>query len=75
MYKTTQQQNDDRDKNYKHYSMLLNQCNRYLRLREGCKSLSYILDRSCPESRELSKAQEKLEEVLMWANAAIARNE
>jgi hypothetical protein len=28
----------------------------------------------CPESRELSLALTKLEEVVFWANAAIARN-
>ena len=29
----------------------------------------------CPDSRELSVALTKLEEAVMWANAAIARNE
>ena len=29
----------------------------------------------CPESREKSLAFTKLEECIMWANAAIARNE
>jgi len=30
---------------------------------------------SCPESREKSLAMTKIEEAVMWANAAIARNE
>lgn len=30
---------------------------------------------SCPESRERSLALTKIEEAVMWANAAIARNE
>ena len=30
---------------------------------------------SCPESREKALALTKIEEAVMWANAAIARNE
>ncbi len=33
------------------------------------------LDRWCPDSRELSLAITHLEEVVFWANAAIARHE
>lgn len=48
---------------------------RYERIREHAKHFAYILNQYCPESRELSLAMTKLEEAVMWANAAIARNE
>ena len=34
-----------------------------------------MLDEYCPESREKSLAVTKLEEVVFWSNAAIAREE
>lgn len=48
---------------------------RYSELRAGAKELSAYLIQRCPPSRELSLALTKLEEAVMWANAAIARNE
>ena len=48
---------------------------KYHKLREEAKNLAYLLVKSCPESRELSLALTKLEEVVFWANASIARNE
>ena len=51
------------------------QIERYTRIREHAKHLAYILDKYCPDSRELSLAMTKLDETVMWANAAIARNE
>lgn len=44
-------------------------------VRDNCLALAVnVIDRFCPESREKSLAITKLEEVMMWANAAIARN-
>lgn len=48
---------------------------RYNRLRDDAKKVAYNLTALCPESRELSLALTKLEEVVFWANASIARNE
>jgi len=37
--------------------------------------LAFDIEHFCPDSREKSVAITKLEESIMWANAAIARNE
>ena len=52
-----------------------NQQERYIGVREKAKELAYLVDTTCPESREKSLAMTKLEESVMWANASIARNE
>lgn len=51
------------------------QAARYESIRHNAKSLGSYLCAHCPPSRELSLAITKLEECVMWANAAIARNE
>ena len=48
---------------------------RYETIRQKGYELASLLMVTCPRSRELSLALTKLEEVVMWANAAIARNE
>ena len=45
----------------------------YTMLREQAKELAYNFLANCPDSRERSLALTKLEEAVMWANAAIAR--
>lgn len=42
-------------------------------IRESGLNLAGLLVESCPVGRELSTALTKLEEVVMWANAGIAR--
>lgn len=51
------------------------QVNRYGVIRGTAFEFAGTLLAMCPESRELSLAITKLEEAVMWANAAIARNE
>jgi hypothetical protein len=47
---------------------------KYETIRGTAKELAYCFDANCPESREKALAMTKLEEAVMWANAAIARN-
>ncbi|MDX9972524.1 MAG: hypothetical protein RBU21_05975 [FCB group bacterium] len=48
---------------------------RYERMRQKGLELAEEITRSCPECREKSLALTKVEEAVMWANAAIARHE
>lgn len=43
-------------------------------LRSAAKQLAELINELCPEGREKSLAITKLEEVIMWANAGIARD-
>ena len=52
-----------------------NQAERYGDIRANARTFAYLLTTFCPVSRELSVALTKLDEVVFWANAAIARNE
>lgn len=49
------------------------QIRKYQVIRDNAKDLAYLIDQLCPNSREKSLAMAKLEEAVMWANAAIAR--
>lgn len=44
-------------------------------LHQIARDFALTIQANCPESREKSLAITKLEECVMWANAAIARNE
>lgn len=48
---------------------------RFQIIRESAKSLAYKIKKHCPDSRERFLALTKLEEVTMWANASIAKEE
>jgi hypothetical protein len=48
---------------------------RYEQIRDHGRALAELVDLECPESREKSLALTKIEESVMWANAAIARRE
>jgi hypothetical protein len=51
------------------------QAKRYGEIRDAAKALALLIDDKSPVSREQSLAFTALEEVVMWANASIARNE
>lgn len=52
-----------------------NQQIRYEKIRNEAKKFAQMIEYNYPDSREQSLAFTKLEEAVMWANAAIARNE
>lgn len=60
---------------FTYYAPKEGQVERYEEIR--AKGMLFALEvlGSCPESREKSLAMTKIEEAVMWANAAIARNE
>jgi hypothetical protein len=51
------------------------QPNRYRAIRDQAYEFAKNIRNLCPDSREKSLALTALEETVMWANAAIARNE
>jgi hypothetical protein len=62
-------------KDFSYHPPKPDQIPRYNQIRETAGSVALGLMQYCPPSRERSVALTKLEECVMWANAAIARNE
>jgi len=60
---------------FTYYAPKAGQPAKYETLRGIAKDYATQIDILCPDSREKSLAMTKLEECVMWANAAIARNE
>ena len=52
-----------------------NQPERYVRIRDAAAEVAHLIACNTPESREQALALTKLEEAVMFANAAIARHE
>jgi hypothetical protein len=65
----------DLEKRFTYHAPKGDQPDRYNKIRDSCFDLACLIQDLCPESREKSLAITKLEEVVMWANASIARNE
>ncbi|KOY81673.1 hypothetical protein I6G82_08395 [Lysinibacillus macroides] len=63
------------ENNFKYHAPKAGQTEKYGAIREKAKELAYLIDNLCPNSREKSVAFTELETAVMWANAAIARNE
>lgn len=66
---------EDLSKRFTHHPPKGDQAFRYGEIRNRARGLADLLNQLCPESREKSLAITHLEEAVMWANAAIARNE
>ena len=65
----------DIEKNFSYHKPKEDQLGRYEAIRAMGKEFAILIRECCPESREQSLAITKLEEAVMWANAAIAREE
>lgn len=63
------------DQAFVYHAPTANQPARYERLRAEARSLARTIVGLVPDGRERSLAITKLEEVVMWANAAISREE
>lgn len=59
---------------FTYHAPVVDQVDRYSRMRNNAKMIAYVICDICPPSRERSLAITKLDEVVFWANAAIARN-
>lgn len=62
------------ENNFTYHKLDMNQVGRCESIREHAKEFAFLLEKTCPESRERSLAMTKLEECVMWANAAISRH-
>jgi hypothetical protein len=60
---------------FTYHNPLPGQPERYTALRDEAKEFAHMINDMCPQSREKSLALTKLEETIMWANAAIARHD
>ena len=74
-YEITEDDQERLDNNFTYHSPKGDQVERYPKIREEAKNLARTIMTLSPPSRERSLALTKLEEVMMWTNAGIARNE
>jgi hypothetical protein len=63
------------ENNFTYHKPQPGQNEKYEMLRAKAKELAHMIAGQCPDSREKSLAITSLEQSIMWANAAIARNE
>jgi len=66
---------DDLANRFTYHAPFGDQPTRYEMIRDRGLNLAQFMTEKCPPSRELSLALTNLEQAVMWANAAIARNE
>jgi hypothetical protein len=71
----TQKQADELDKRFTYHAPKPGQPKVYTALRNKAREFALMVMESTPESREQALALTKIEQSVMWANAAIARNE
>jgi len=64
------------DNDFKHHTPKNESvADKHMTIRSNCRYLADVFNELCPEGREKALAFTKLEEAMMWANAAIARNQ
>lgn len=59
---------------FKYHKPVGDQPGRYELIRSEALKFAKIIQRTCPESAEKTKAIRKLQSTVMWANASIALN-
>jgi hypothetical protein len=62
------------ENNFKYHVPKEGQPELYDLIRKTGKLLAKVIEEKCPKSREASLAMTNLEQAVMWANAAVARN-
>lgn len=67
--------NADLDNRFTYHAPHGTQADRYTQMRAAGLEFARLIDQLTPASREQSLALTKVDEAVMWANAAIARNE
>ena len=75
MYTITNETAEKLNNNFSYHSPVSGQNERYEAIRAFAKEFAEYVVVNTPQSREQSVALTKLEEVVFWANASIARNE
>lgn len=65
----------DLENRFTYHSPKGDQPERYQQIRAAALELALLINELVPESREKSVAFHELDEVVFWANSAIARNE
>ena len=65
----------DMENVYTYHRPTPEQAMKYTQIREAVKAAAEAVLGLCPDSRERDTALQRLEEGVMWANAAVARNE
>jgi len=65
----------DLERRFTYHAPKGDQAVRYSSIRQEACALANVIDDLAPDSREKSLAITHLEDAVMWANAAIARNE
>ena len=63
------------ERNFTYHAPKPGQVEKYAAIRARAKELALLISEVTPASREQSVALTHLETAVMWANAAIARNE
>lgn len=63
------------DRNFTYHAPFGDQPKRYQAIRACAKELAALILSTTPQSRKQSLALTNVEQAMMWANAAIARNE
>ncbi len=63
------------ERDFRYHAPKGNQAQRYEAIRDKAREFALLINELSPPSREQSLALTNLEQAVMWANAAIARNE